>query len=60
MQFKVKLMSDTLENDKKPNFGLKTQLFGLNLGPQFLFMTFTSTSSKTMFQPIILWNLNKN
>ena len=51
MQFKGKLMSDTLENDKKPNFGLKIRLFGLNLGPQFLFMT--STSSKTLFQPII-------
>ena len=53
MQFKGKLMSDTLENDKKPNFGLKIRLFGLNLGPQFLFMTLTSTSSKTLFQPII-------
>ena len=53
MQFKGKLMSDTLENDKKPNFGLKIRLFGLNLDPQFLFMTLTSTSSKTLFQPII-------
>ena len=54
MQFKVKLMSDTLENDKKLNFGLKIRLFGLNLGPQFLFMTFTPTSSEALFQPIIL------
>ena len=39
MQFKGKLMNQTLENDKKTNFGPKFDLFGPNLPspPQIFF-----------------------
>ena len=33
MQFKGKLMNQTLENDKKTNFGPKFDLFGPNVHP---------------------------
>ena len=33
MQFKEKLMNQTWENKKKPNFGSNFGLFGPNLGP---------------------------
>ena len=39
MQFKGKLMNQTLENDKKTNFGPKFDLFG----PNFFLAGFTST-----------------
>ena len=45
MQFKGKLMNQTLENDKKTNFGPKFDLFGPNLSPppNFFLAGFTST-----------------
>ena len=48
MQFKEKLMSYTWENHKKPKF---RRAFGLFR---------QSTSSNTLLQIIILWNLKKN
>ena len=53
-------MSHAWENGKKNNFGPNFQPFGRNLGPQFFLMGFIATSSKTLFQAIILWNLKKN
>ena len=50
----------TSKKDKKPNFGHDFGLFGPNLGPQFLYVSLTSTSSKTLFQAIILCNLKEN
>ena len=60
MQFKGKLMNQTWENGKNPNFGPDFGLFGPNLGPPNLFVGFTSTSSYTLFQAIILCNLKEN
>ena len=60
MQFKGKLVSHTWENDKKPEYETNFGPFGRNLGPQFFFVSFISTSSKTFFQAIILWNLKEN
>ena len=48
------------KKDRKPNFGPDFGLFGPDLGPQFLYLSFTSTSSKTLFQAIILCNLKEN
>ena len=59
-QLKGKLMNQSLENSKKPNIGPDFGPFGGNLGPQFFFVSFTSTSSKTLFQGIILCNLKEN
>ena len=59
MQFKGKLMNQTWENGKKPNLGSDFGLFDPNVGPQNLSREFTSTSSYTLFQVIILWNFKK-
>ena len=45
MQYPAKLMNQTWENGKKPNFGPNFGLFGSNLGPQDYFVGFTSISS---------------
>ena len=47
------------ENGKKINIGPDFQPFGRNLPPEFVFVSFLSTSSKTLFQAIILWNLKE-
>ena len=60
MQFSGKQMNQTWKKDKKPNFGPDFGLFDLNLGPQTFFAGFTSTSSWTLFQAIILCNLKEN
>ena len=53
-------MNQTWKKDKKPNFGPDFGLFDPNLGPQTFFAGFTSTSSWTLFQAIILCNLKEN
>ena len=53
-------MSQTWENSKRTNFGLNFCLFGPNLGPKIFFAGFTSTSSKALFQAIILCNIKEN
>ena len=40
MKFKGKLMNQTSQNGKKPNFGFNFDPFGTNLGPHFLFREF--------------------
>ena len=40
MQFKAKLMNQTWENDKKPNFRPDFGLFDPNLGLQIIFWEF--------------------
>ena len=45
MHFKGKLLNQTRENYKKPNFGRDFGLFGPRLCPQHFFMGFISTSS---------------
>ena len=40
MQFKEKIVNQTWENDKKPNFKPDFGLFGLNLGLQLFFREF--------------------
>ena len=54
-------MNLTSENGKKPNLGPDFGPFGRNLGPQFFFffLSFTSTSSKTLCHAIIQWNLKE-
>ena len=53
-------MSETWENSKKTNFGLNFCLFGPNLALQIFFAGFISTSSKALFQAIILCNIKEN
>ena len=60
MQFKGKLMKQIGQNDKKPNFRSNFGPFGSNLGLQTFSAGFTSTSSYTLFQAIILCNLKQN
>ena len=38
MQFKGKLLNQTLENNKKPNFGPDFGQFGLNFSPPLIFL----------------------
>ena len=58
MEFKGKLMNQTWENSKKPNFGPNFGPFRPHI---FLFcVDFISISGKTLFQVIILCNLNEN
>ena len=45
MQLSEKLMNQTWTNDKKPNFGANFGQPGTNLGPEFFFVGFTSTSN---------------
>ena len=45
MQFQGKLMNQTWENDKKPNFGADFGPFGPNVGLQICFAGLTSSSS---------------
>ena len=45
MHFKGKLMNQTWENNKKPNFEPDFGLFGPNLGTQIFLEGFTSTNS---------------
>ena len=61
MQFKTKLMSHTWGNNEKLNLGSNLDLFGPNLGPIVFVVSFTSNSSKILFQPIILryWKENE-
>ena len=44
MEFRWKLMNQTGENGKKPNFGPNFGLFGPNLGPKFFFVCSNSTT----------------
>ena len=60
MQFQGKLMNQTWENDKKPNFGADFGPFGPNVGLQICFAGLTSSSSYTLFQAIMLCNIKKN
>ena len=53
-------MNYNSENGKYRNFGPDFCPFSGNFGPQFFFVSFTSTSSKTLFQAIILCNLGEN
>ena len=48
MRFKGKLISHTRESRKKPNFGPEFRPFDQNVGPQLFFVSFTSTSIKTL------------
>ena len=43
MQFKEKIMSQTLENGENPKFGPNFCPFGPNVDPYFFFVGFTST-----------------
>ena len=52
-------MGHASENCKKNNVGPDFQPFGRNLHPEFVFVSFLSTSSRTLFQAIILWNLKE-
>ena len=49
LQVKGKLINQTWENGKKPNFGPNFGLFDPNLDPWNFFAAFTSTSSCTIF-----------
>ena len=60
MQFPGKLMNWTWKSNIKPNFWSDFRPFGPNLGSFFLFVSFTSNDSWTLFQGIILWNLKEN
>ena len=61
MQSKGKLGNQPYENGKKTNFGPNFGLFGQTLGPQnFIFAGFTSTTSKALFQAIIVCNFKEN
>ena len=52
-------MGHASENGIKLNIGPDFQPFGRNVHPEFVFVSFLSTSSKTLFQAIILWNLKE-
>ena len=59
-QFKGKIMNQTLENDKKPNFGLH---FGPNLVLiffLFFFFDFTSTTCYTLLEAISVCTFKEN
>ena len=45
MQYIGKLINQTWENSKKPNFGPDFGLIGPNLGPKIFFVGLTSTTS---------------
>ena len=59
MSFRRQLMGHASENGIKLNIGPDFQPFGRNVHPEFVFVSFLSTSSKTLFQAIILWNLKE-
>ena len=52
-------MTHASENRKILNIGPGFQPLDRKLHPQFVFVSFLSTSSKTLFQAIILWNLKE-
>ena len=55
MHFSGKLTNQTSENGKNPNFEPNFGLFGPNLGPQFIFVDFTSSiSGKIRILPLVL------
>ena len=56
MQFKRKLINQTCEYGKKPNFGSNCSP---NLDPQFFFVSFTSTRFKKLLQDTIVWNFKE-
>ena len=56
-QFNTKLIKQTWENGKKPNFSLN---FGPNLGQKTFVMGFTSTRCSKLFPVIFIWNFKKN
>ena len=59
MQFPGKLTNQTSKNDKKPNFGPDFGQYGPNLVPKIFFVDFTSARSQSLFQAIILCNLQE-
>ena len=60
MQFKGKLMIETWQNGKSLISGpILARLWHI-WGPEILFVSFTSTSSYTLFQAIILCNFIEN
>ena len=60
MQFQGKLMNHTWENGKKTSFETDFGPFGPHLGPQILFMDFTSTTCYTSLEAIIVCNFKEN
>ena len=59
-QFQGKLMKQTWENSKKPNFGIDFGPLGPNLGLNFLFLDFTSTKCYRLLQGITVCNFKEN
>ena len=57
IQFQGKLIIQTQENGKKPHFVPDFSPLSPNTGCQFFFH---KTSSETLFQAIILWNLKES
>ena len=53
-------MNQIWENGEKTNFGYNFGPSGSNVDPQFFCIEFTSTSSWTLFQAIILCNFTEN
>ena len=60
MQFSEKLMNQTSKNGKKSNIGTDFGLFSPNFASKIFFVGFTSTSSQTLLQTMILCNLKEN
>ena len=61
MQFKGKLMNQTLEMVKKLILGLILARFNPNLAPPiFFFVGFTSTKCYTLLEAIIICNFMEN
>ena len=52
-------MNQTWENKTKPNFGSDFGPFGPNLSPPNFFVSFTSTTSETLLEAIILGNVKE-
>ena len=52
-------MSRAWENNEKPNLMPHFDSFCPNLGKTMFFVSFTFSSSKTLFLAIILWNLKE-
>ena len=53
-------MNHTWENGKKTSFETDFGPFGPHLGPQILFMDFTSTACYTSLEAIIVCNFKEN
>ena len=60
MEFKIKLMNQTQQNDEKHKFESNFDLFDSNLGLQNVFVSFTSTSSCVLSEAKTQWILKEN